>query len=67
LKAIEGAEKETSMKLLHDDFFLGLSFDPEDEGDIFFRNIHGVSRIIQQIYPRNQTLNSIKTVLTISL
>jgi hypothetical protein len=39
-------EGEASMKqiaslccLLHADFLLGLFFDPEDEGDIFLRNV----------------------------
>jgi hypothetical protein len=41
------AEQETSVKaggcsacnLLHAGFLLGLFFDPEDRGDMFFRNV----------------------------
>jgi hypothetical protein len=40
--------------LLHVAFILGLSFDPEDGGDMFLRNIGWLSTDCTALYPRKQ-------------
>jgi hypothetical protein len=47
-------ERLSVCNLLHADFSLGLFFDPEDEGDIFLRNVGWLSTNYTELYPRRQ-------------
>jgi hypothetical protein len=40
--------------VLHNDFLLGLFFDPEDGGDIFLRNVGWVSAVYTALYQRRE-------------
>jgi hypothetical protein len=42
--------------LLHDDFLLGLFFDPEDVGDVFFQNVFEFQRTTWLYTPEDGTL-----------
>jgi hypothetical protein len=46
--------------LLHAGFLLGLLFDPEDEGDMFVRNIGCLSPRYTAVYPRSHRCENLK-------
>jgi hypothetical protein len=50
----------------HADVLLGLFFDPEDGGDIFFRNVGWLSMDYTALYPRRKYSSRINLVLNVS-
>jgi hypothetical protein len=51
-----GGKKSQGQALLasffHVGFLLGFFFDPEDGGDMFFRNVRSLSTVYTALYPR---------------
>jgi hypothetical protein len=44
--------KSSAWYLLHTGFLRGLFFDPEDGGDMYLRNVGGISTGYAALYPR---------------
>jgi hypothetical protein len=47
-----GSKKRPDRCLLHAGFLVGLLINPEDEGDMFFRNVSLISLFYTALYPR---------------
>jgi hypothetical protein len=51
-KNTPSVKKGSKLNWFHADFLFGLFLDPEDGGDMFFRNIGGLSTKYTELYPR---------------
>jgi hypothetical protein len=51
---ISGEHVASDFYLFHAGFMLDLFFEPEDGGDIFFRNVGWLSAVYKALYPKRQ-------------
>jgi hypothetical protein len=60
-------KQAANRSLLHTGFFLGIFFDYEDRGDIFFRNVGCVSEEYTAIHPGRQNSATVIFVMETKL